>query len=61
MKNAKRSAIEVIEKLPDDSSYEDIMERLFFLQKVETGLKDIEEGKIVSHEEVKIRRARWLR
>ena len=61
MKNAKQSAIEVIENLPDDSSYDDIMERLFFLQKVEVGLKDIEEGKVVSHEEVKKRLARWLR
>jgi predicted transcriptional regulator len=61
MKSAKRSAIEVIEKRPDDSSYDDIMERLFFLQKVEVGLKDIEEGKVVSHEEVKKRLARWLR
>jgi predicted transcriptional regulator len=61
MKNAKQSAIDVIENLPDDSSYDDIMERLFFLQKVEVGLKDIEEGRVVSHEEVKKRLARWLR
>jgi hypothetical protein len=27
MRTAKQSAIEVIETLPDDSSYEDIMER----------------------------------
>jgi predicted transcriptional regulator len=61
MKNAKQSAIEVIENLPDDSSYEDIMERLFFFQKVEAGLKDIDEGKVLSHEEVKKRLDRWLR
>ena len=58
MKNAKQSAIEIIENLPDDSSYEDIMERLFFLQKVEAGLKDIDDGKVVSHEEVKKRLVR---
>jgi predicted transcriptional regulator len=61
MKNAKQSAIEVIENLPDDSSYEDIMERLFFLQKVESGLKDIKDGKVISHEEVKKRLSRWLK
>jgi predicted transcriptional regulator len=61
MRTAKQSAIEVIENLPDDSSYEDIMGRLFFLQKVEAGLKDIEEGHVVSHEEVKKRLARWLK
>jgi predicted transcriptional regulator len=61
MRTAKQSAIEVIENLPDDSSYEDIMERLYFLQKVEAGLKDIEDGRVVPHEEVKKRLARWLR
>jgi predicted transcriptional regulator len=61
MRNAKQSAIEAIENLPDDSSYEDIMERLYFLQKVESGLKDIEDGRVVPHEEVKKRLARWLR
>jgi predicted transcriptional regulator len=61
MKNAKQSAIEVIGSLPDDSSYEDIMERLFFLKKVEAGLKDIDDGKVISHEEVKKRLDRWLK
>jgi len=59
MRTAKQSAIEVIENLPDDSSYEDIMERLYFLQKVEAGLKDIEDGRVVPHEEVKKRLARY--
>jgi predicted transcriptional regulator len=45
MKNAKQSAIE----------------RLFFLQKVESGLKDIDDGKVISHEEVKKRLGRWLK
>jgi predicted transcriptional regulator len=61
MRTAKQSAIEVIENLPDDSSYEDIMERLYFLQKVEVGLIDIEAGRVVPHEEVKKRLARWLK
>ena len=60
MKNAKQNAIEVIENLPDDSSYEDIMERLFFLQKVESGLRDISDGKVISHADVKKRLDRWL-
>jgi len=61
MRNAKQSAIEAIENLPAESSYEDIMERLYFLQRVESGLKDIEDGRVVPHEEVKKRLARWLR
>ena len=61
MKTAKQNAMKVIQNLPDDSSYEDIMERLYFMQKVEAGLKDIEEGKVISHEEVKKRLSKWLK
>jgi len=61
MKTAKHSAIEAIRILPDDSSYEDIMERLYFMQKVEAGLKDVEEGRVIPHEEVKKRLSKWLK
>ena len=61
MQNAKRNAIEVIQRLPDESSYEDIVERLLFLQKVEAGLEDIREGRVVSHDEAKRRLSRWLK
>ena len=61
MENAKQSAIKAIQSLPNESSYEDIMERLYFMQKVEAGLKDIEEGKVIPHDEVKKRLAKWLK
>ena len=61
METAKQSAIKVIEQLPDEASYEDIMDRLLFMQKVEAGLEDIREGRVVSHEEAKKRLAKWLR
>ncbi len=61
MKTAKQSAINAIRTLPDDSSYEDIMERLYFMQKIEAGLKDVEEGRVIPHEEVKKRLSKWLR
>ena len=61
MKTAKQSAIKAIRTLPDDSSYEDIMERLYFMQKVEAGLKDVEEGRVIPHEEVKKRLSKWLK
>jgi hypothetical protein len=41
MQSAKQNAIKPIEELPDESSYEDIMERLLFIQKVESSLEDI--------------------
>lgn len=61
MKTAKQTAIEAIKNLPDEASFDDIMERLYFIQKIEAGLKDVEEGRVHSHEEVKKRLARWLK
>jgi len=61
MKTAKQNALEVIKNLPDESSYEDIMEKIYFMQKVEKGIQDIKEGKVIPHEEVKKRLTRWLK
>lgn len=61
MNTVKQSAIKAIQDLPENSSYEDIMEKLFFMEKVESGLKEIEEGKTISHEDVKKRLSKWLK
>ena len=61
MKTVKQNVLEAIKNLPDDSSYEDIMEKIYFMQKVGAGLKDVEEGRVISHEEVKKRLAKWLK
>jgi predicted transcriptional regulator len=61
MNTVKQSAIKAIQDLPENSSYEDIMEKLFFMEKVESGLKEIEEGQTVTHEDVKKRLSKWLK
>ena len=61
METAKQSAIKIIEQLPDEASYEDIMDRLLFMQKVDAGLEDIRQGRVVTHKEAKKRLARWLK
>ena len=61
MQNAKQNAIKVIEQLPEEASYEDIMERLVFIQKVETGLEDIRKNRVSSSDGVKKRLAQWLK
>jgi len=47
--------------LPDDASYEDAMERLFFLAKIERGLRQAEAGQTIPHEQVAQRLAKWLK
>ena len=61
MQSAKQNAIRAIEQLPEESSYEDIMERLVFIQKVEAGLEDIRQERVSSNEDVKNRLAQWLK
>lgn len=51
----KEKIIEAIKAMPEDR-FEDIdilLERLVILDKVEKGMKDIDEGKVISHEELK--------
>lgn len=43
---------ETADKLPEDASVEDAMERLYFLAKIERGLEQADAGKTLSHEEV---------
>ena len=50
---AKESVKELIEKLPDDSKYEDIIAEIYFKQQVEEGLAELDKGHGIPHEEVK--------
>jgi predicted transcriptional regulator len=56
----KEEVIQMIEELPDDAGIADIMAELYFRQKVDEGLKELDEGKGISHEQVRERLAKWL-
>ena len=51
----KELVIDAVRDLPDDATVEDAMDRLYFLAKVEEGLRQAEAGQTVSHEEAKQR------
>lgn len=53
--SAKQLALEAVERAPDDATFEDLMERLYFLAKVERGRADLAAGRTVPHEEVRKR------
>jgi len=61
VQSSKQAALEVIERMPEDASLEQIMYGLFFRERVDRGLKELDMGKTVSHEEVRRSAARWLR
>ena len=52
---------QMIDKLPEDCSIEDIQYTLYVRSKIQKGLKDIEEGNFISHDEVKLRMDKWLK
>ena len=56
----KQAALGMIESMPDDVSLEDIMYGLYFRQRIDRGLEELDEGETVSHEEVKRSLAKWL-
>ena len=56
----KQTVIEMIERLPDDASVEGIMAELYFRQKVDEGLRQLDAGENVEHEEAKRRLGKWL-
>jgi len=51
----KHKVIETLDQLPDEFSLEDLVEKLLFIEKVEKGLQDAEEGKTLSLHEAKMR------
>lgn len=46
-------AINTIQNFPQEFELEDLIEKLIFTEKVEIGLKQLEEGKTILHEKVK--------
>ncbi len=60
MGTAKEEVRQILERLPDDSTFEDIQYHIYVREKVEQGLKKFEEGRVLDQDEVERRMARWL-
>lgn len=60
MATAKEEVLKMLQRLPDESSFEDIQYHIYVREKVARGLKDAQEGHVLSQEEIERRMARWL-
>lgn len=56
----KQATLDLVRRLDDDVTFEDIQYELYVLQKIAAGLRDVEAGQTVSHEEAKQELAHWL-
>jgi predicted transcriptional regulator len=57
----KQKVMRAVQNLPENASFEDAMERLLFLAKVEKGLQQADSGQTIAHEKVKQKMDRWLK
>ena len=55
----KQDAIEVIEQLPDNVPMDEIVYRLYVLNKVRRGMQDVEAGRGISSEELAREIEQW--
>ena len=59
MATAKEQITQLVQQQPDDSSYDEIIRELAFHLMIERGLKDSDEGRTISNEEMEARIITW--
>ncbi|MFH1824577.1 MAG: hypothetical protein ABH873_05055 [Candidatus Firestonebacteria bacterium] len=60
MIDVKQQVIQMIQSLPKNVTVDDIMAELYFKIQVDAGLKELDEGKGIPHEEIEERMSKWL-
>lgn len=62
MSNTKDTVREILDRLQDDCSLEEVLYHLYVRQRVEAGLKDVEAGRLIPHEQVaRELRRKWIK
>jgi hypothetical protein len=57
--SVKEQVLEAINRLPDDIDYRDAADEIAFLAAMHEAERDIEQGRIVTNEQVKARIGEW--
>jgi predicted transcriptional regulator len=60
MAGIKQQVIQMIQSLPEEVTIDDIMAELYFKLQVDDGLRELDEGKGIPHEEVEKRMTKWI-
>ena len=58
--NSKQIAIQTIEQLPEDATWDEIQERLRFVAGIRAGLRELDAGNGIPHDRVREEFAEWL-
>jgi len=59
MGSAKDEVRRILEQIPDNASFEDIQYHIYVREKIDRGLEDVEQGRVISQEEVERRMRNW--
>jgi len=57
----KEKIIKSFDTLPDNLTIDQVIDRVIMLDKIEQGLKDVENGNVFTTEEVKVKLNKWLK
>ena len=60
VQTAKQEVQQLLDELPDDTTFEDIQYHLYVKQTIAQGLADVAAGRVVPQEEIEQRFAKWL-
>ncbi len=55
MSTVKEEAARLVSRLPDGATWDDLMYEIYVRQKIEDGIRAADEGRVLSHEEVRRR------
>ena len=55
----KQKVIAYLNEMPEHFSAEEMIEHIFLLSKIERGLRDVQEGRIIPHDEVVAKFKKW--
>jgi predicted transcriptional regulator len=59
LQTAKQEALNAIQQLPDNVDLDEIVYRLYVINKIHQGMQDVEAGRTISHEELKREIEQW--
>lgn len=57
----KEKVLEVITRMPDDSTLDDIGYELYVIESVQKGLDELDRGEYLSHEQTKVQLQKWVK
>lgn len=57
----KQKVRELLDRLPEDCTFDDVLYHLYVIHQVERGTSDVDAGRVMSHDEVAEQlRRKWL-